>query len=662
MLKRIFLVLVSVFGFFLQAQAQTEDSLIHLIGDKKDTAALKNILYLMRFYGTAQDREALTKARHFHRKGIAIAAALEKTEILGHLNMSLGMLYETAQKSDSALTFFFEASRDFEKAGNKVMSAKTYYNIARVYFYNQDLKNSNRYISNMIDLYSQVGNKYALAQAYMFKAVVLQNMKDSLPSSNLYYKRAIQVYEEINDPGQLGQIYNNYGTFLAINKQPGLAIEYHEKAIEKGRLVKDSMVIAYASYCIGNIHYERNNFAMAAKYYEGPISYWTRMNHFEDLVTSRLRFAESLFGTGKVKDAYQSLRTAYSLKDSLANLANEASIKELELKFQVEKKDKELSVLREKSMLESLEKEKQESKANYLKIAVAVMFVLGGFGFFAYNNKKKANKLLDDEKKLVEEQKGILEVKNKEILDSITYARQIQNAILPSELLYKEFFPEHFILYKPKDIVAGDFYWLYNNADTVFAAVCDCTGHGVPGALVSVVCNNALNRSVKEFGLTEPGKILDKTRELVIETFEKSGSEVKDGMDISLIAIEKDRGVLRIKWAGANNSLWCLKGNEIHETKPDKQPIGVSYNPRPFTSHSVALQSGDVIYLFSDGFADQFGGPKGKKFKYKQLQDIILANAGLALKDQKVILEKNFKDWQGSLEQVDDVCIIGLKV
>ena len=260
----------------------------------------------------------------------------------------------------------------------------------------------------------------------------------------------------------------------------------------------------------------------------------------------------------------------------------------------------------------------------------------------------------------IEEQKELVEEKQKDILDSITYAKRLQDAILPPVSFIKKFLPDSFLVYKPKDIVAGDFYWMERSDDNILIAAADCTGHGVPGALVSVVCSNALNRTVKEFHITEPGKILDKVRELVLETFEKSESNVQDGMDISLCCINIK--TKEVQWSGAYNSLWYIQNGAIHEVSADKQPIGKNDKPVPFNTHKLNLQKGDTLYLFTDGYADQFGGPKGKKFKYKQMEELLLANASKPMDEQKDVLENTLEKWKGTLEQVDDILIIGIRV
>ncbi len=263
---------------------------------------------------------------------------------------------------------------------------------------------------------------------------------------------------------------------------------------------------------------------------------------------------------------------------------------------------------------------------------------------------------------ITERKKAALEIeqKNKDITDSINYAKKIQQAILPSDEQLHLLFPDSFILYKPKDIVAGDFYWMQEINDTVFIAAADCTGHGVPGAMVSVVCSNALNRAVKEFHLSDTGKILDKVTDLIIETFEKSTTDVKDGMDISLLAINTE--TKQIQWSGAYNVLWYFQNKKLHEITADKQPIGKSDHRKPFKTHKIKHQPGTIFYLFTDGYADQFGGPKGKKFKYKQLEEKLLANCSKELEEQKESLNTAFETWKGELEQVDDVTVVGIRI
>jgi len=399
-----------------------------------------------------------------------------------------------------------------------------------------------------------------------------------------------------------------------------------------------------------------------------------------------------------------------------ANSSNKENIAgqlaELAVKFENEKQAKQIAILQKDQEMNDLKIQAKDDEISERESTIT-LFTFGGIivgillVFIVRSNvlRKKANKELATQKDIisaqkdeVENQKHLVEEKQREILDSINYAKRLQEAIFPPFAFINESVPENFILYQPKDVVAGDFYWAESKDNNFFIAAADCTGHGVPGAMVSVVCSNALNRTVNEFGITDTGKILDKTRELVLETFAKGNAEVKDGMDISLLCIDKQNN--KAFWSGANNPLWYVKSavtpNSINsavtssevekstdsgldsarpntkvasnasaalvEIKADKQPIGKSDHSKPFTTHEITLQEGMLFYLFTDGYADQFGGPKGKKFKYKQLEELLLDISTKDMTTQQHILLDQLSKWKGDLEQIDDVCVIGVRV
>jgi serine phosphatase RsbU (regulator of sigma subunit)/Tfp pilus assembly protein PilF len=252
-----------------------------------------------------------------------------------------------------------------------------------------------------------------------------------------------------------------------------------------------------------------------------------------------------------------------------------------------------------------------------------------------------------------------LKEKNEEILSSVKYARYIQNAILPSESFIKKHLKEYFLIYQPKDIVAGDFYWLESHGDKILFAVADCTGHGVPGALMSAMCYSALSRSVKEFNLSDPGMILDKTSVLLKESFSKSNTVIHDGMDIGLCVWDTKSNELF--FAGANRSLFSIHESDLIEAKGDRQSIGNPETTIRFTSHKVAYTKNMLIYLFTDGFTDQFGGPAGKKFKTSQLKELLLSIHTEDLEQQEELIRSNLNNWMKGFEQIDDICLMGVK-
>jgi len=257
----------------------------------------------------------------------------------------------------------------------------------------------------------------------------------------------------------------------------------------------------------------------------------------------------------------------------------------------------------------------------------------------------------------------LVEEKNKEIIDSINYAKRLQDSILPQNELIKELFPESFILYRPKDIVSGDFYWAKKHNDLNLIAAVDCTGHGVPGAFMSFIGANGLNAAVDEKQLANTGKILDELNNSVHKSLNKATSEenVRDGMDLSLCSFDLKN--MKLDFSGAKNAIYLIRDGSLTQHKGDKIAVG-SFIPgeQNFSNKEIDLQKGDQIYLFSDGYPDQFGGLKGKKFMYKQFREKITEFSILSMKDQKTRLEQTMDAWMGSFDQIDDILIIGIKI
>jgi sigma-B regulation protein RsbU (phosphoserine phosphatase) len=260
-------------------------------------------------------------------------------------------------------------------------------------------------------------------------------------------------------------------------------------------------------------------------------------------------------------------------------------------------------------------------------------------------------------------QKEIIEEKQKEIIDSINYAKRIQFALLASESLLQNNLPEYFVLFNPKDVVSGDFYWATPTDEGFIYITADCTGHGVPGAFMSLLNISKLSQVINENKITRPDLILNNIRTEIINVLNAEGSkeESKDGMDAVLCKLDIKN--MKLEYAAANNSFYIIRNNQLIICKADKMPVGKGHDDSVlFTYNQIALECGDVIYTFTDGYADQFGGSKGKKFKYKQLEEILLQIHHLPMPEQSDILNRKFHDWKGNLDQVDDVCIIGVKI
>lgn len=279
------------------------------------------------------------------------------------------------------------------------------------------------------------------------------------------------------------------------------------------------------------------------------------------------------------------------------------------------------------------------------------------------------NTQLQHQKIEIETQNVALEAKNREITDSIHYAKNIQNASIPSEERFNSYFTDSFVLYKPKDIVSGDFYWVYERDEIVYYVTADCTGHGVPGGFMTMLGLSFLEEIIAGKNVQNPADVLNMLREKIINALNQSGDfgESKDGMDITICRL--NRATMELTFASANNDLYVITADEtqpsgrlLQEYKANRQPCGFYHINEPFTAQTIDLKEGDCIYTFTDGYADQFGGPKGKKFRYKQLEELLKSNSHRSFEEQKSLLDETIGDWRGSLEQVDDILVIGVKL
>ena len=277
----------------------------------------------------------------------------------------------------------------------------------------------------------------------------------------------------------------------------------------------------------------------------------------------------------------------------------------------------------------------------------------------------KTRKLLKEKQQsldLIELQKGELELKDKDITDSLIYAQRIQEALLPSEKYFRKHFEDSFILFKPKNIVSGDFYWIEEKGDKVFVVAADCTGHGIPGALMSMIGLEIIGKTINEDNIKIPSRILAIMNKALEKTFSREkniGTIIRDGMDIGLCVIDRKRK--KVEYSGAFLPLYLIRDGSLVEIMADKIIIGMNPEGIPYTDHQIDLLEEDIFYLFSDGYVDQFGGTENKKFMYRRFRYLLLTIHRFPVDDQKAILEENIKTWMGTNEQVDDIMVIGFK-
>lgn len=522
------------------------------------------------------------------------------------------------------------------------------------------------------------------------RGVLYRNI-ESFDTAEFYLDRALQRAIEENDSLWIARVYNSIGLMYEKQQLYLQAVDAFSQSLDLKRAQNYTDGVITSLTNIGALYIKMGDYTKAKTCLEEAdlLCEMSNMAHREVNVLKEL--SELYYKTGKPRLAYEKLHEFIELSDSLEELTNSKYKQELEAQYQnnvlAAEEDKlkaELAAadLREETRTAEL---KQQKTFMVLGISFTVVLLILVVITIRSNIKRKTinnelsgkNVEITQKSVKIENQKHQIEEKNQEMMDSINYAKRIQNAILPNHEFFKKHLPASFIYYEPKDVLAGDFYWMDVVDDIIIWAAADCTGHGIPGAMVSVVCHNAMNRSIHEFGHTVPGKILDSTRDLVIETFEKSGMEVNDGMDIALCCYNKKTNSLQ--FAGANNPLWLIRplegngttesdfideeaGKILQEFRGDKQPVGRHYVKSPFRTHQVDVQKGDQLFLFTDGFADQFGGDKGKKLKYKNFKKLILQHSVGDIQEHGNKISEAFSSWKGDFEQLDDVCVIGVKI
>ena len=574
---------------------------------------------------------------------------------------------------------------------NSINYAETQLCKGRYYILKSDLDKATQVLNDAITIFEKEKDLSRLAKCYSLKSIIFQRLNDDEKSMNhltiaykyyindnnlegqitslinisLEYLRLNQNDSALNYLNQLNNLSDKFRTTDKYYYHQNMGMYYHNttqfrKALSEFKLALsvaerenmiDSKTTIYME--IAKTYFAQKDYKKAENHLSKSIAIATSNNLMHETNESYLLLIKLYEIQGDYKSAYLAKVINDSIETEIYNIERINKIHEIETELAFSENQKIIAQQELDIKNEQLNTLNARSRVSQLLFVVILCLVIIIFVVFIFIRARKLSAKINHQKVLLEE-------KNNEITDSITYAKRIQSAILPSDVIFKTHLPNSFVLYKPKDIVAGDFYWMEKVNTEIFFAAADCTGHGVPGAMVSVVCSNALNQGLEKKSPITPGLLLDTTRDFVKNRFETESNNVKDGMDIALCALNFSTN--QLQFSGANNPLYIIRENELIEIKGDKQHIGKHHKESNFTNHIISLKKDDCIYLFSDGYADQFGGPKGKKFMYKQFKSLLLKTSQLPLDQQKEVLNNTFENWRGDLEQIDDVCVIGIKI
>ncbi len=609
------------------------------------------------------------KALNFSSQAMALLAAHKGNErgvkiMTATTFNNLGILYRMKGNYGKSLENNYQALRIRLAENDKPGIAASYNNIGSVFKERADLPRALDNYLKSLEIFKEIGDKKRIAASLNNIGTVYYDMNNDALSLEFYYK-SVEIKKEIGDRAGMTGTLNNIGNIYFAKGKLDSAMAIYKRTLAIVEELGDKEGIAAACTNLGSLHTKMRKFKDARQYLDRATqiaseqSFKASMKHtLEKMVC--LDTTEGDFRKGlKHFDLYIDYR------DSILNQANLEKSVRAELDFEYEKKQAQEKLEQERKDLQAdAELNRQKQQRNYSIAGLVLVFLLALLIFRSFREKQRANVSLAEKNKIIED-------KNKDITDSINYAKKIQEALFSEKELKYSLFPNAFVLFQPRDVVSGDFYWFAKKGGKRFIAAVDCTGHGVPGAFMSLIGNDFLNEVVNERGITRPETILSELRHMVIRSLKQTGDsvEAKDGMDIALIAFDDANGT--VEFAGANNPLWVVRRNdkqqttnyELIEYEAAKRPIGYFMGQsHPFIGHKLEMKAGDTYYIFSDGYADQFGGPKGKKFKYKPLKELLLSIQELPMEEQEAVLLKAFNDWKGTLDQVDDVLVIGVKV
>lgn len=622
-----------------------------------------------------------------YQKALEIYEAEQDKFNMGLSYLNIGNLYSPQGNYPEALKNLYKSLEIFEEIGDTSRQATVYSGLGAIFGIQEAHDKAIENFEKALKLYKETDNPAGEAESYNNIGRTFYETKDYAKAIE-QYKKALKLYKEINFVNRIGLLYYNLGDAYNKTRETDTAFAYFDKAEAIFLETEDKNGLAYCYSGLGESYYIKGNFHRSAEILEKAKQFAVDAD-----IETQKEVAEWLSKayaeTGNYEQAYLNHVRFKQLNDSIFSSNNERELTRMEMQYEFDKQKR----LDELAHKEEVKRQRLFTRAalivSVLMIFIAIIFIWG------YRTKQKANVLLKAQKQeieyknieleqqkeeitaqrdeiekksdVIEAQRDLALKQKQEITDSIVYAQRIQSALLPTREMRSKELPEHFILFKPQNIVSGDFFWLQKVRDKFVVIAADCTGHGVPGAFMSMLGISLLNEIVPRIQPLEPQLILEKLRTKVMESLHQNteNSQSKDGMDIALAIIDPNKQ--QIDFAGAYNPLYLLSAAEQYSKftvlKGDRSPVGVHLGkPKAFTKKSLSYQTGDRLYLFSDGYVDQFGGAKGDKLKYQRFRNLISDIQKFPIKEQLHQLDSFFERWKGEHSQIDDILIIGMEL
>ncbi len=629
------------------------DSLLKVLAaSPEDTNKVYLLTVIGKEYSYTGQRDSLLSCA---KQAVALA---EKLNYIAGLSSAYGLFanyYFHEGDYSRCLDYNLKSLKLNEQLGNKRGIFMVSRNIGSLYINSNNNEKALEYFEKALEVAIETKATKEIGSIYSNMAIVYHK-KTNYGKAMEYNLKSLKYSEEAGDIQTQGYVYNSLGKLFhdmgMKDENPrdlDKAIEYLSKALKMKREQGDLNAIANTLGNIAEVYMDKGDRKKALECFLEGLEYAEKTNFKRWLLEGYEDISTLYRDMGDYKSAYDYYVKFRVVKDSIEGATSKKVMAELQGKYDTEKNEKTIQLLSKDNDLNQA----RLSKQRYVIVAVAVgLIAVLSLAFFIYRGSREKQRI-----------NNIIEEKNKSITDSIHYAKRIQTAILPKEEEMRKTLKEYFVFYRPKDIVSGDFYFYAESRGRVIVAVADCTGHGVPGAFMSMIGNSLLSKIIKENGLTKPSEILSQLNSGVKEALKQheSGSDTRDGMDIALCSIDIAGG--KMEFAGANRSLLLVRGTEATEVKADKVAIGgLQTAEQGFTNHDLSFSKGDMIYLNTDGYADQFGGGDGKKFRTRRFRELLAELSPMTANEQGARLESILTEWMGLAEQLDDILVIGIRL
>mgnify|MGYP006269044099 CR=1 FL=1 len=660
-----YLVLVLLFvsaAFSVRGQQESisslPDSLRNVLDATKGAEKVRLLLRLSQNYSEVNTAEAVFLAE----EALEEAQKLDDEDLIARATMQTGVFYRNRGDYREGISFFLKTLDYAKSTGNKKLQAEALHKMASSHLWLFEYSESLNYARREVALWEEIGDTKGLAKALNLNGLVLANLGE-YESAFTILKKSLQLATRLENEDLLYKTKLNIGDTHLKNGDPEKALEWMQESYAITQRMGSRFGQAITELKIGQAQAALENYDAAIGSLREGIEKAKAIKASSVVRNGYKYMMETYQQRGDYESAFQFLQKYQTLSDSLLTAENRRNIEQLKAQYKIEEKESENELLREQNRIQ-----------NYQSYLLGTFSLLGlSLGFLLwrrYREKTQANAVLQEQNQEIQEksdkiaeQSRLLERKNQAIKDSVNYARRIQNAVQINETTLFERFPDYFILSYPRDIVSGDVYWFEQVGEHYFFAVADCTGHGIPGAFMTILCNSLLNDILKDHPDFSPQEMLYELDERLKNTLHQRVSNINDGLEIALCRLHPQQQ--EITYVGAKMPLFHYNAaGERTIRQPSVFPIGGHEfkSEKTFEETTFSFAQGDAIYMASDGYQDQFGGPKGRKFLRKNFRKLLDEIQSLPMSEQRVVLDERFKKWKGDQEQTDDVMVIGMRL